>query len=70
MPSEAVKVMVRVRPMNEKEITRQCKIIIDVDDKNNAMTLRKDSKLFFQYLDDLEANKMFTFDFVFSPSVS
>ena len=35
MSSEAVKVVVRVRPINEKERLSVCKIAVEVDEKNN-----------------------------------
>lgn len=37
MSSEAVKVVVRVRPINEKERLSVCKIAVEVDEKNNSM---------------------------------
>lgn len=43
--SETVKVMVRCRPMNKKEMDRGCVSVIDVDSKNNLISLKKeDSK--------------------------
>ena len=41
MSSEAVKVVVRVRPINEKERLSVCKIAVEVDEKNNSMQLNK-----------------------------
>lgn len=43
--SETVKVMVRCRPMNKKEMDRGCVNVVDVDSKNNQISLKKeDSK--------------------------
>ncbi len=64
--SEAVKVMVRCRPMNRKEIERSkwvidlgCVSVVEVDSKNNQINLiREDSK---------EQPKSFSFDYVFPP---
>jgi hypothetical protein len=46
--SECVKVMVRVRPMNQSEQDRskhntdlECKIIVDTDEKTNKIILKK-----------------------------
>lgn len=39
--SECVKVMVRVRPMNSKEIKRGCRSITEVDAKYNQIELSK-----------------------------
>lgn len=37
--SESVKVMVRCRPMNSKEIDRACVSVVQVDGKNNQIYL-------------------------------
>lgn len=39
--SEAVKVMVRVRPMSEGEKNRGCKNNIDIDEKTHSLVLHK-----------------------------
>ena len=39
--AESVKVMVRCRPMNQKEKDRGCVSVIDVDGKNNQINLIK-----------------------------
>ncbi len=40
--SETVKVMVRCRPMNKKEMDRGCVSVVDVDYKNNLVSLKKE----------------------------
>lgn len=39
--SEAIKVVVRVRPMNQKEKDRGCSAIVNVDDDNNQISILK-----------------------------
>ena len=39
--TETVKVMVRVRPMNKKELQLGCKSVISVDKKQNQIELKK-----------------------------
>lgn len=58
MPSEAVKVMVRVRPLSTKELAMSCKPCVTVD-SDQQVTLTKPN--------DVEIQKMFTYDFVFGP---
>ena len=57
MPSESVKVMVRVRPMNQREKDKKCKNIVDVDTGAMQITLTNP--------DDAETQKVFSFDAVF-----
>jgi hypothetical protein len=57
MASECVKVMVRCRPMNKKEKERGCLSVVDVDVKENNITLHKPG--------DAEASKMFSYDYTF-----
>ena len=37
--TETVKVMVRVRPMNKKEIAKGCESVLKVDKQNNQVTI-------------------------------
>lgn len=55
MPGESVKVMVRVRPMNNSERNSNCKSCLTVDEKANLVLLQRDDQ-----------SKEFTFDNVFS----
>ena len=56
--SEAVKVMVRCRPMNSKELDRGCSSVVDVDVQNKQINLgRTDNKS--------ESPKSFSYDYVF-----
>ncbi len=55
--SEAIKVVVRVRPMNTKEKDRGCNSIVNVDDPNNQISLIKP--------DEQDNVKNFAFDHVF-----
>lgn len=57
--SESVKVMVRCRPMNNKEKERNCVSVVEVDSKNNQLYLIRD--------DQKEQPKSFSFDYVFAP---
>lgn len=57
--AETVKVMVRVRPMNEKEKNRGCVSVVEADMKNNQIYLMKE--------DTKEQPKTFSFDYVFAP---
>jgi Kinesin motor domain len=68
--SEAVKVMVRVRPMSEGEKSRGCKSIIDIDDKTHSLVLHKKGNLYFSSADDPDGSKQFTFDHVFSSTTA
>jgi hypothetical protein len=56
--SEAIKVVVRVRPMNTKEKERGCSTIVNADEENNQINLVK--------LDDANNTKAFAFDHVFN----
>jgi len=55
--TEAVKVMVRVRPMNKAEIARGCKSDLKVDKASNQIEIRKP--------DANEPAKQFAFDSVY-----
>lgn len=60
--TECVKVMVRVRPMNKKEIAMGCKSVLEVDKENNQVELSKPEK-------SREApTKDFAFDSVYGPN--
>ena len=41
MPSECVKVMVRIRPLNSNESNRGSKIIVNVDEKTKSILLSR-----------------------------
>ena len=58
--TECVKVMVRVRPMNKKEIGMGCKNVLAVDKENNQVELRKPEK-------SDAPSKDFAFDAVYGP---
>ena len=58
MPSETVKVMVRVRPFNEREKNKNCTNITNVDTINMQITLTNPNSK--------ETEKVFTYDSVFS----
>lgn len=62
MPSESVKVMVRVRPFNERERTKGAKNVVDVDTQALQITLQNSS--------DADVQKVFAFDSVFPPTIS
>ena len=55
--SEAIKVVVRCRPMNRKEQDRGCVSIINIDDNNNQIGITKP--------DEVDNVKTFAFDNVF-----
>lgn len=57
--SECVKVMVRCRPMNQKQIDRGCTTVVDVDFKNKQIILMKE--------DSKDQSKNFAYDQVFGP---
>lgn len=56
--SEAIKVVVRIRPMNQKEKDRGCTSIITVDSENNQLSLKKP--------DEPDNVKSFAFDNLFA----
>jgi Kinesin motor domain len=60
--AEAVKVVVRCRPMNRKEKERKCEPIIDIDNELLQISISKGSKS-VQYAEP----KAFTFDGVYGP---
>lgn len=62
MPSETVKVMVRVRPFNEREKGKGAKNCVEVDAQNCQITL--------QNLADPDLQKVFSYDAVFPPNIS
>lgn len=65
VPSECVKVSVRCRPMNNKELQLNCHKIVTVDSILNQIVLHKpDNKLDTTTADD-KIDKSFTFDSVF-----
>lgn len=39
--SEAIKVVVRCRPMNQKERDRGCDSIVNIDENNNQIGIKK-----------------------------
>lgn len=55
--SEKVKVIVRVRPMNQKELDEKSKPCTAVDEKLNSIQLTKP--------DDTQDSKTFTYDYAF-----
>jgi len=55
--AEAVKVVVRVRPLNGREKKLKCEFILDVDKKTNSITIKKPAKE--------TGKKTFTFDAVY-----
>lgn len=55
--TESVKVMVRCRVMNQKELTQGCKVIVNVDRTRKEISLRDPN--------EKENNKTFTYDDVF-----
>lgn len=55
--SEAIKVVVRIRPMNQKQKDRGCGNIVKVDEQNNQVSVIKP--------DETENIKSFAFDNVF-----
>lgn len=57
--TETVKVMVRVRPMNSKEIAMGCQRVVMVDKATNQITLRKPDT------DESIPSKDFTYDAVY-----
>jgi len=59
MPSEAVKVMVRCRPYNEREMKLNCKSCVQLEQKGNQVTLFKENN-------QQENSKVFTYDAVFA----
>lgn len=56
--SETIKVVVRIRPMNQKEKDRGCTNIIKVDEDNNQLSISKP--------EEPDAVKNFAYDSVFS----
>jgi hypothetical protein len=56
--TETVKVMVRVRPMNKKELGQGCKSIVTVDKDINQIELNKPDE-------DGQPGRAFTFDSVY-----
>lgn len=56
--SEAIKVVVRVRPMNQKEKDRDCSNILKIEEENNQIAIQKP--------DEIDNIKTFAFDNVFS----
>ena len=56
--SEAIKVVVRVRPMNQKEKDRDCSSILKIEQENNQIAIQKP--------DEIDNIKTFAFDNVFS----
>ncbi|KAL4508835.1 hypothetical protein ABPG73_006221 [Tetrahymena malaccensis] len=61
MPQECVKVMVRVRPMNDKERQNNSKECVEVDTKLNQIVLRKPN--------EAGSEKVFSYDAVFYQKV-
>lgn len=59
--SENVKVVVRCRPMNEKETSTGCQLVVNVDEARGSITVTSPS-------DRSEPPKVFTFDTVFGPN--
>lgn len=59
MPPESVKVMVRVRPMNSSEVSKNCKPCVEVDASSLQVVLTKPQ--------ESDSQKIFTFDHVFAP---
>jgi chromosomal replication initiation ATPase DnaA len=55
--SEAIKVVVRVRPMNNKEITAGCQSAVQITESDNQIILVKPG--------EVDNTKSFTFDTVF-----
>lgn len=55
--SEAIKVVVRCRPMNQKEKDRGCENIVQIDEQNNQIGITKP--------DEADNKKSFAFDSVF-----
>lgn len=55
--SEAIKVVVRIRPMNQKEKDRGCSSIVRADEENNQVSIFKP--------DEVDNVKSFAFDNVF-----
>jgi hypothetical protein len=49
MSGESVKVIVRIRPMNEKEYAKNSYSVVDIDEKNNSMQVNKPSKIQFKF---------------------
>ena len=62
MPSETVKVMVRVRPQNQREKDRNCSVIVDTDSSNCQITLNNPN--------ESEIQKIFLYDAIFPISCS
>ena len=57
--TETVKVIVRSRPMNSKELDRGCKCVVDVDERNQQIMLYKPSG------EEASVPRVFTFDNVY-----
>jgi len=57
MSSESVKVIVRARPMNGREISKQCTTIVQTDQPNCQLTLTNPN--------EADSQKVFSFDAVF-----
>jgi kinesin family protein 3/17 len=58
MPSETVKVMVRVRPINSREKDKRCTIVVEVDGPNNNIILTNP--------EESDTQKVFSYDAVFA----
>lgn len=56
--SESIKVVVRIRPINSKEVALNCKSIVSADEANNQITIYKP--------DEPDNVKSFAYDSVFS----
>lgn len=56
--SEAIKVVVRIRPMNQKEKDRGCLSVVKADEDNNQISIFK--------LEEEDNLKTFAFDNVFA----
>ena len=59
MSAESVRVMVRVRPMNNKEKETSCKFCVEIDTTLHQITLNKPS--------ESDSQKLFSYDNVFAP---
>jgi len=61
MPSESVKVMVRIRPMNSREKQKNAGSVVNVDTSINQIQLINPT--------DSDTQKVFSYDAVFPPEV-
>lgn len=61
MSGETVKVMVRCRPMNKLEISKNCGWCVQVDTKSHSIQLKNDK--------DADESKVFSYDYVFPPDI-